>query len=41
MVKLLLYYFIFCTLKKHLYKPVKVQILFFYTLSIKNIILAF
>ena len=33
--------FYFCTLKKHLYEPVKVQILFFYALSVKNIILAF
>ena len=41
MVKFIFVLFYFCTLKKHLYEPVKVQILFFYALSVKNIILAF
>ena len=41
MAKFIFVLFYFYTLKKHLYEPVKVQILFFYALSVKNIILAF
>ena len=41
MAKFIFVLFYFLHIKKHPYKSVKVQILFFYALSVKNVILAF